>query len=79
MVTIDNRIPIFRRGNILDKEVLDNMKETPYEYYSLSYNEYSNGVICGIETYAEDEILYITSGIIKYNNFYYKIKEKLKI
>ncbi|AVQ29090.1 MULTISPECIES: hypothetical protein [Fusobacterium] len=79
MVTIENRIPIFRRGNILDKEVLDNMKETPYEYYSLSYNEYSNGVICGIETYAEDEFLYITAGIIKYNNFYYKIKEKLKI
>lgn len=79
MVTIENRIPIFRRGNILDKEVLDNMKETPYEYYSLSHNEYSNGVICGIETYTEDEFLYITPGIIKYNNFYYKIKEKLKI
>ena len=36
------------------------------------------GVICGIETYAEDEFLYITAGIIKYNNFYYKIKGKIK-
>lgn len=79
MVTIENKIPIFRRGNILDKEVLDNMRETPYEYYSLSYDKYSDGVICGIETYTENEILYITPGVIKYNNFYHKIKEKLKI
>lgn len=79
MIAIENKIPIFRRGNILDKEVLDNMIETPYEYYSLSYSKYSDGIICGIETYVENETLYITPGVIKYNDFYYKIKEKLKI
>ena len=79
MITIENRVPVFRRGNILDKIVLDTMRDIPYEYYTLTYSDYSDGVICGIKTYVQEEKIYITEGIIKFNGYYHKIKETVNI
>lgn len=77
MQVIENKKPLFKRGSILDKEILENMIKTPYEYYSLEYYEYSDGVICGVTTFVENNLLIVTPGIIKYNNYHYKIGESI--
>lgn len=77
MSFIDNKIPILRRGNIIDSNILNNMQDTPYEYLKLHYNNYCNGVLCGIDVYGRDYSLVVGKGIIKWNNFYYRVTEEV--
>lgn len=78
-IVFKNKIPLFKRGHILDKEILDNLRIAPYEFYSLAYNNHVQGIITGIELYAEDNFIVINPGIIKFYDFYYRIGEKLKL
>lgn len=75
---IKNRVPCFKRGEILDSHLLENLRDTPYEFYSLAYYNYCDGVITGLDIYAEGSKLIIKPGVIKYNNFYYRVnKDKI--
>ncbi|MDR3222530.1 MAG: hypothetical protein LBT66_02160 [Methanobrevibacter sp.] len=79
MILIDNKIPILKRGNILDSNILNNIQDSPYDYLKLLYLDYSNGIISGIKLYAKEYKLIIGEGIVKWNNFYYKITNKIEI
>lgn len=74
-----NEVPCFRRGDILDSKILESLRDTPYEFYKLTYSNYSNGIISGVEVYADKNILTIKPGIIKFNDFYYRIKEEVSL
>lgn len=75
---IKNKIPCFKRGEILDSQLLENLRDTPYEFYSLTHYSYPSGIIFGFDIYAEGSKLIVKPGVIKYNNFYYKMnKEKI--
>lgn len=73
---IRNRIPYFKRGEILDSQLLENLRNTPYEFYSLAYHDYPNGVISGLDIYADKSKLTIKPGVVKFNNFYYRISKE---
>lgn len=73
---IKNKIPYFKRGEILDSQLLENLRDVPYEFYSLLYSAYPNGVISGINVVAEKNKFIIKPGIIKFNNFYYRINKE---
>ncbi|MGF6906254.1 hypothetical protein [Fusobacterium sp. PH5-44] len=77
MSFIDNKIPILRRGNIIDSNILNNMQDTPHEYLGLHYSNYCNGVLYGVDVYGKDYSLIVGKGIIKWNNFYYRITEEV--
>lgn len=74
---IQNKVPQFKRGQILDSELLKSLRDTPYEFFLLTYLAYSRGVITGIESYIEDNKIIITPGIVKFNDFYYRIQKKI--
>lgn len=50
---IKNRVPYFKRGEILDSQLLENIRNTPYEFFSLKYFNYPNGIISGLEVYSD--------------------------
>lgn len=74
---IKNRIPYFKRGEILDSQLLENIKNTPYEFFSLKYFNYPDGIISGLEVYSDKNKLVITPGVIKFNNFYYRVNDEI--
>ena len=76
---IKNKMPFFKRGEILDSQILENLRDTPYEFYSLAYNNFFNGVITGLSICVEKNFIIIKPGIIKYNNYYYRINKTIKI
>lgn len=73
---IRNRVPCFKRGEILDSQLLENLRNTPYEFYSLAYHDYPNGIISGLDIYADKSKLTIKPGVVKFNNFYYRISKE---
>lgn len=59
-----NKYPVFKKGNVLEKEDLDLLRDNPLEVLSLMYSDKSNGIIKGfdlIPNYSE-RIVTITKG-----------------
>ena len=74
---IKNRIPYFKRGEILSKELLENLRNTPYEFFSSIYFNYPDGIISGFEVYPDKNKIIISPGIIKFSDFYYRVNEEV--
>jgi len=79
VIVIDNKVPILKRGNIIDSSILNKIQDSPYEYLQLHYPNHCNGVLCGVNIFARDYQLIIGKGIIKWDNFYYKITEEISV
>ena len=45
-----NKYPVFKKGNVLEKEDLDLLRDNPLEVLSLMYSDKSNGIIKGFDT-----------------------------
>ena len=70
---MENRIPIFKRGMILDREMLDSLKDLSLDYQSLKFQEHSDGIISGLQLRIEGDEVYISQGLIKINGSLYKV------
>ncbi|MBC2857056.1 hypothetical protein H3N56_11495 [Cetobacterium sp. 2A] len=68
-----NRVPIFEKGKILDKEMLDELKNLNLDYVNTLYFSKSEGVIYGIDPEVRDNKIILNPGLIKYNGDLYKI------
>lgn len=60
------KIPVFEKGNVLTKELLDSMKAYAVDAIQLSYQDYGNGIISGCEITITDNILTIHKGLVNY-------------
>ncbi len=72
-----NKYPVFKKGNVLEKEDLDLLRDNPLEVLSLMYSDKSNGIIKGfdlIPNYSE-RIVIITKGMAKCNGELFWMKE----
>ena len=72
-----NKYPVFKKGNVLEKEDLDLLRDNPLEVLSLMYSDKSNGIIKGfdlIPNYSE-RIVKITKGMAKCNGELFWMKE----
>ena len=77
---ISNRIPLFEKGKILDKEMLDELKNISINHIGSLYSYLGDGVIYGVSTnILSDNKVVINEGVIKYNNELYKINNKKTI
>lgn len=74
-----NRIPIFEKGKILDKDMLDELKNLNLDYVNTLYFSKSDGVIYGIDPEVEENKVIINPGLIKYNGELFKILIKKEI
>lgn len=73
-----NIFPIFERGAILKKDMLDNIRDYPRVYLEILYKNYTNGIITGCEIEADEENIILKNGIIKYKNNLYFLDKILK-
>lgn len=72
---IINKIPVFEKGEIIDKEMLDLLRDNPLDLISLMYTGYSNGIIKGFSFSVEGEKIVIEKGLLKYSDRIFKMKE----
>ncbi len=77
----ENRYPIFKRGNVLDKLALDLLRDNPLEILSLMYKNKSDGIISGFDLKVDQENreITITKGIVKCNDELFFLNEDYKI
>ncbi|MGL6066375.1 MAG: hypothetical protein ACRC0R_04785 [Cetobacterium sp.] len=67
---------IFKKGEILNFKMLEEIKKFPKNLLEIEYNQYSNGIIKGLEFfYDENKNLLIQPGIIKHKNFLYLLEK----
>lgn len=74
-----NKIPIFEKGKILDKEMLDELKNLNLDYINTLYFSKSDGVIYGINPEISKNKIVINPGLIKYNGELFKILNKREV
>lgn len=75
----DNRYPLFAGGRILKKEALWDLRDYAYESMQLSYIDYTDGIIKGCRIRVEGENLVIGTGILKFGDFIYLLKEETAV
>ena len=70
----------FPHKAILTRELLQEIYKYPREFFRLLYKDYSDGIICGLNYFIdEDKNLILSSGIILSNNEFYFLEEDLNI
>lgn len=74
-----NKFPYFKKGNILKKEMLQNLRDYPRNFLKLYYDGYSEGIISGSDIFIEDDYICINSGIIKFKEAIYIMEDNYKI
>lgn len=72
-----NKYPIFKKGNVLDKEMLELLRDNPLEILSLNYLEKKDGIIKGFDliTNSQEKTVTVTKGIVKCNGELFWMKE----
>ena len=73
----ENKYPIFKRGELIDKKELDLLRDNPEEMLKLMYMDRKNGIIKGFEIISDTEKreVKIMRGIVKYRETLYKMSE----
>lgn len=66
-----NNTPYFKKGNILKKGMLMNLRNYPRKFVDFYFLDYSNGVIAGSSIFVEDGYFCINEGIVKFNDVIY--------
>lgn len=68
---------IFESGRILNSQMLNELQNFSLRNIGVKYYEYSSGIIEGLDFQSDSKYLYLTPGILKYNNEYYFLAEKM--
>ena len=76
---IKNRSPLFKRGTILDKEILEYLRSDVREYFDMKYKKNSVGVIEGFDIGVKEEVLHVEEGIFKWDGKTYKLSKLINI
>ncbi|MCL1879002.1 MAG: hypothetical protein FWF80_09090 [Defluviitaleaceae bacterium] len=84
MKTIKVNKPRFIYGNILKKEMLENMRDFSYDFMGCLYGDLSDGIVSGFkpvpgEDFKENPRLKISSGIVKHKSDIFLIPEVDKL
>ena len=67
--------PVFEAGKILKIEMLEELRDYTRDYLDILYKDYTDGIIKGCTITIDDSNIYVSDGIIKYNNKIYILKE----
>lgn len=76
---MENRYPLFAGRRILRKESLWDIRDYSYLGWQLYYDDYTDGLLKGCSIRAEDGVLIIGRGMIKFHGFIYLLQEEERI
>lgn len=74
-----NLFPRFERGRIMKKELLWALRDYSYESLKIQYQEYSNGILKGLDITVEDEHIVLGRGMVKFGEFIYLVTEPVVV
>lgn len=66
-----NTYPVFEAKRLLKKEMLDNLRDFPREWFDLQYRDYSDGILWGCDIQGTDTGFTIFPGILYYKRVPY--------
>ncbi|MDP4180487.1 MAG: DNA and RNA helicase [Bacillota bacterium] len=61
-----NIFPNFGKGRILKKEMLENLRDFPRDFFDIYYKEYSKGIIAGTDIHIGGNNITVNKGIVKH-------------
>lgn len=74
-----NLFPRFERGRIMKKELLWALRDYSYESLKIQYQDYSNGILKGLEITVEDDCIVLGRGMVKFDDFIYLVTEPVLV
>lgn len=74
-----NLFPRFERGRIMKKELLWALRDYSYESLKIQYQDYSNGILKGLEITVEDDCIVLGRGMVKFDEFIYLVTEPVLV
>jgi hypothetical protein len=74
-----NVVPLFARGRILKKEMLENLRDFPRNFFDIYFADYSDGVIAGADVIIGEDKITIAKGIVKHDQCLYLLEDCLQI
>lgn len=76
---IKNSIVNFKRGNILNQHMLEELQEFANRDIQVFYYGYSDGIIQGLDFILKDNLLFLTPGIVKFHGKYYYLEKEMEV
>lgn len=78
---LENKYPLFKKNEILEKEMLDLLRDNPMEIYNLLYRDYSDGILNGFDFIIDQENkkLFLEPGILKFDGKIFWEKDRTEI
>lgn len=76
---LGKRVPLFEKGNILTKEMLDSLRNYAISSREVDYTGYSNGILKGCKINITDDFITINKGILIFHETAYYITEPCSI
>ena len=73
------QFPNFKRGSILRKELLINLRDYPRDLIDLYFSSYSDGILAGGQLKIEGQEIIIEPGLIKFNKQLYLLTKRERI
>lgn len=73
------QFPNFQKGRILKREMLENLRDLPRDFLDLYFQEYSNGIITGVNLHVNGTTLIVTKGIVKQNGRLYILQNDFEL
>lgn len=74
-----NHYPHFQKGRILKREMLENLRDYPRDFLDSYFQDYSNGIITGVDLLVADTSIHITRGIVKHNAKLYTLQRSYEL
>lgn len=74
-----NVFPLFAKGRILKKEMLENLRDFPRNFFNIYFGDYSDGVIAGAEVIIGEGQITIAKGIVKHDQCLYLLEDNLQV
>lgn len=65
------KFPIFEKGRVLKLEMLEALRDYPFDLIQTRYADYSDGIISGLNVSSENELVNISRGLVKFDGRIY--------
>ncbi|MGZ0042449.1 DNA and RNA helicase [Paenibacillus ottowii] len=72
-------VPKFEKGRILKTEMLENLRDYPRSFLDIRYQDYSDGIITGMNVTVGEHTLTVGRGIVKHNDKLYLLEQEHEV
>lgn len=72
-------VPKFEKGRILKTEMLENLRDYPRSFLDIRYQDFSDGIITGMNVTVGENTLTIGRGIVKHKDRLYLLEQEQEV